>query len=241
MFKRQPQRYGATPEPVTPYQKAAAVWDDRMGAATAHAANWRALAFGAVGVSALLTAGLIYQGTQSRVTPYVVEVGPNDGVRAVAPAEARLKPSDAQIAWFLSRFIVDVRSLPSDPVIARQNWLEAYVFATDDAGRFLSEQARLTDPLAEVGKRSVIVTIASAVRASNTSFQIKWDEQTFESGTLVSTVRWTALLGIRQKTPTTADVLRKNPLGLYVTSLAWSKDYAGNPAPATTTNPLSHP
>jgi type IV secretion system protein VirB5 len=127
----------------------------------------------------------------------------------------------------------DVRSLPTDPVLARQNWLEAYVFATEDAGRFLSEQARLADPLADVGKRSVTVNIASAVRASSTSFQVKWVEQAFDAGTLVSTTRWTALLGIRQKTPTTADVLRKNPLGLYVTSLAWSKDYAGDlPAPS---------
>jgi type IV secretion system protein VirB5 len=228
MFKRTVQRYGDTPEPLTPYQKAGEVWDQRLGSATAQAANWRAMAFGAVALSALLSVGIIYQGNQSRVTPYVVEVGPNDGVRAVGPAAGELRPSDPQIAWFLSRFITDVRSLPTDPVLARQNWLEAYVFATDDAGRFLSEQARLNDPLAEVGKRSVTVTIASAVRASNSTFQIKWIEQTFEAGTSVSTTRWTALLGIRQKTPTTADTLRKNPLGLYVTSLAWSKDYGAD-------------
>lgn len=233
MFKRPLQRYGSTPEPVSPYQKAGQVWDDRLGSATAQAANWRILAFCAVVVSAILSAGLIYQGSLSRVTPYVVEVGPNDGVRAVGPAETGMKPSDPQIAWFLSRFITDVRGLPTDPVIARQNWLEAYVFATDDAGRFLNEQARLSDPLAEVGKRSVTVNIASAVRASNNSFQIKWIEQSFEAGVLVSTTRWTALLGIRQKTPTTADTLRKNPLGLYVTSLAWSKDYGADLAPTS--------
>jgi type IV secretory pathway TrbF-like protein len=222
MFKRTIQRYGVTPAALTPYQKAGQVWDERLGSATAQAANWRAIAFAAVGVSAILSLGLIYQGSQSRVTPYVVEVGPDDGVRAIGPAEAEAKISDPQIAWFLSRFITDVRSLPTDPVLARQNWVEAYVFASDDAGRFLSEQARQSDPLAEVGKRSVTVNIASAVRASKTSFQIKWTEQVFEAGALTSTTRWTALLGVRQKTPTTADVLRKNPLGLYVTDLAWS-------------------
>src|ERR1700733_12348725 len=32
-FKRAAQRYGMTPEPVTPYQKAAQVWDERLGSA----------------------------------------------------------------------------------------------------------------------------------------------------------------------------------------------------------------
>ena len=30
-FKRPLQRYGRTPEPETPYQKAAQLWDERIG------------------------------------------------------------------------------------------------------------------------------------------------------------------------------------------------------------------
>ncbi len=33
LFRRTLQRYGQTPEPVTPYQKAAQIWDDRIGSA----------------------------------------------------------------------------------------------------------------------------------------------------------------------------------------------------------------
>ena len=32
-FKRATLRYGETPTPITPYQKAAQVWDERIGAA----------------------------------------------------------------------------------------------------------------------------------------------------------------------------------------------------------------
>lgn len=32
MFRRPTIRYSQTPEPVTPYQRAAQVWDDRIGA-----------------------------------------------------------------------------------------------------------------------------------------------------------------------------------------------------------------
>ena len=53
-FKRPTLRYGDTPEPVTPYQKAAQVWDERLGAARVQAHNWRLMALG----SLVLSAGL---------------------------------------------------------------------------------------------------------------------------------------------------------------------------------------
>ena len=46
LFKRPTTHYGKSPEPVTPYQKAAQVWDDRIGSARVQARNWRAMAFG---------------------------------------------------------------------------------------------------------------------------------------------------------------------------------------------------
>jgi type IV secretion system protein VirB5 len=36
-FKRSTLRYGETPEPVTPYQKVAQVWDERIGSARVQA------------------------------------------------------------------------------------------------------------------------------------------------------------------------------------------------------------
>src|SRR3546814_3308322 len=41
-------RYGQTPEPVTPYQKAAQLWDERIGSARVQARNWRLMAFGSL-------------------------------------------------------------------------------------------------------------------------------------------------------------------------------------------------
>ncbi len=226
-FKRPVQRYGDSPEPETPYQKAAQVWDDRIGSSQAQAANWRYMAFGATAIALSLTGGMVWLASQSRVTPYVVEVDTLGQVRAVAPASATYRPSDAQIAWFLARFITNVRSLSSDPVLVRQNWLDAYNFATDRAAQTLNAQAQQDDPFAGIGERSVTVSIASVVRASPTTFQVKWREQTYVRGTLDKATQWTAILTIQQALPKREDVLRQNPLGLYVTDLAWSQDYAG--------------
>ncbi|MDC7675150.1 conjugal transfer protein TrbF [Asticcacaulis machinosus] len=226
MFKRPVQRYGVTPEPVTPYQKAAQVWDNRIGSAVAQAANWRHLALGALSLSFGLGGGLIWSTTQSRVVPYVVEVDGLGAVRAVGPVTTAYNPTDAQLAWHLGRFITLVRSLPTDPVLVRSQWLDAYDMASGEAATFLSEHARLNDPFANVGRQSITVAITNVVRASKSSFQVKWTEQVFENGQLVRSSRWTAIVGIKVQTPTREETLRKNPLGLYVTDLAWSSDYA---------------
>jgi len=226
MFKRAIQRFGETPEPVTPYQKAVEAWDRRVGSATVQAANWRYIAFGAMAVSLVLSGGMVWLAGQSRVVPYVVEVDKSGEPKAVGPAAETYSPSDAQIAWFLAHFITNVRSLSIDPVLVRSDWLEAYDFTTDHAAQFLNAQAQQHDPFAGVGERSVTVQVTNVVRASKTSFQVKWIEQTYERGVLTGTDHWTAILGIVEHTPQREDVLRKNPLGLYIDELAWSKDYS---------------
>ena len=51
-FKRPGGHYGRSPAPETPYQRAAQVWDDRIGSARVQARNWRFMAFGCLALSA---------------------------------------------------------------------------------------------------------------------------------------------------------------------------------------------
>ena len=232
IFKRSLQRYGQTPEPETPYRQAGQLWDERIGSARVQAGNWRLMAFGCLALSLGLAGGMVWQSSRSRVTSYVVEVDKLGQVRAVGPAIEAYRPTDAQIAWYLARFITDVRALSIDPVLVRQNWLEAYDFATDRAAIFLNDYARANDPFAAIGSRSVTVQVISVMRASDTSFQVKWSEQLFDHNSLARTERWTAILSTVTRTPRTAEVLRKNPLGLYVNGIAWSRELdpgAANP------------
>lgn len=224
MFRRPLQRYGATPEPATPYQRAAQIWDDRIGSSRVQAKNWRLMALGGLGLAFVLSGALAWQSAQSRIVPYVVQVDKFGAVQAVGPAVQNYVPTDAEIAWYLGRFITDVRSLSLDPVVVRRNWLEAYDYATDRGATFLNEFARANDPFKAIGERTVSVQVSSVVRMSDKSFQVKWSEQTFEQGALAKTERWTAILSVITKTPTTAEVLRKNPLGLYVNAVNWSRE-----------------
>ena len=64
MFCRSLERYGMTPEPATPYQRAAQVWDDRIGSARVQAKNWRLISFGGLGLAFVLAAALAWQSVQ---------------------------------------------------------------------------------------------------------------------------------------------------------------------------------
>lgn len=224
MFRRAVQRYGRTPEPVTPYQRAAQVWDDRIGSARVQARSWRLMAFGSLLLSAGLAGGLLWQSLQTRVRPYVVEVDRLGQAIAIAPADADFEPSDPQMAWHLAHFIENVRSIPLDPVLMRRNWLSAYDFTTERGAKFLNGYAREAQPFVSVGDRTVSVQVTSVVRASDRSFQVKWSETAYERGSAIATERWTAILSVTLRAPPNADVLRKNPLGLYVDGIDWSRE-----------------
>lgn len=224
MFRRALQRYGQTPQPETPYQRAGQLWDDRIGSARVQARNWRLASFGSMSLALMLGAGMIWLASQSRVTPYVVQVDKFGAVQAIGPAAQSYTPTDAEIAWYLARFITDVRSLSLDPVVVRRNWLEAYDYATDHGAIFLNQYAQANDPFKAVGERTVSVQISSVVRVSDGSFQVKWIEQTFEHDALARTEHWTAILSVVTKQPATAEILKKNPLGLYVNGVNWSRE-----------------
>ena len=61
------------------------------------------------------------------VTPRIVVPEAHDLVQFVKDvfgATADYQPNDPQIAFYLARFIEQVRSIPSDAIIVRQNWIE---------------------------------------------------------------------------------------------------------------------
>lgn len=229
-FKRAAQRYSRTAEPETPYQRAGQLWDERIGSARVQARNWRLMAFGGLLVTTCLSAALIWQSMQSRVVPYVVAVDRLGQPQAIAPATTEYRPTDPQLAWFLSRFISDIRGRSLDPVLMRENWLQAYDFASRRGSIVLGDYARSANPFLGVGDRTVSVQVTSVVRASRSSFQVKWTETAYERGSLADTSHWTAILTVMLQPPQNADTLRKNPLGLYVDAIDWSREWEA-PAP----------
>jgi type IV secretion system protein TrbF len=227
MFKRPSVRYGRTPDPVTPYQRAQQAWDDRIGSARVQARNWRLMALGELALVGGLSAALVWQSANGSIVPWVVQVDRLGQAQAVEPAVANYRASDPEIAWHLARWIEQVRSVPADPIVLRQSWLRAYDYTTDRGAAALNDYARINDPFAKLGQTQVAVEVSSVIRASDDSFRIAWVERRYEQGQLAVTERWSAIVTVVLQPPRDAERLRKNPLGIFVHAINWSRESAG--------------
>src|SRR5207237_2778542 len=100
MFNRPSVHYGRTPVPVTPYQRAAQVWDERIGSARVQARNWRTMAFGSLALAGGFSAALVWQSASGSIVPWVVQVDRLGQAQAVGPAVGDYQPNDPQIAFY---------------------------------------------------------------------------------------------------------------------------------------------
>ncbi|WP_297510962.1 conjugal transfer protein TrbF [uncultured Caulobacter sp.] len=224
MFRRSEIRYGATPEPDTPYRRAKQVWDEREGRLAVTGRRAWAVALVQGGAIAVLTGALVWQSARGHIVPWVVEVDRYGEARTVGPATADFKPSDFLIAARLERFIEEVRSVSSDPVVVTRNWLSAYQFTTERGAAALTAYGKINDPRQRVGKEQVSVDVTSVLRASPTSFRLSWIERHYQDGALTGTERWSAILTLVDRPTNQVERLKANPLHLYVDAIDWSKE-----------------
>jgi type IV secretion system protein TrbF len=224
MLKSTSSRYSQSVEPQTPYQKAAQAWDERIGSARVQAKSWRLMAFSALALSAGLASALVWTQARGQIVPWIVEIDPRGQIQTVAPATGDYTPSDPQIAFQLSEFISYVRAVPSDPIIMRRNWLKAYDFTNDTGAQALNGYAQANDPFSRTGSEQVDIEVLSVLRASPSSFRVTWLERRYANGQLNQTDRWSSILTITVKPPHDPERLRRNPLGLYITALTWTRE-----------------
>jgi len=204
-------------EPETPYQRARQEFDDFIGAARVQAANWRILAFGELIVIIILLVGFIFVALNSTVVPYIVEVNEHGAVNMVGRAEKLYRPNEAATEYFLGQFVTQIRSIPTDAIIMRQNYLGAYNFLTPKGSNTLNAYAKEWDPFKQLGRKAVSVEVSSSVKMSENSYQVNWYEQEFASnGTPAAKQAYTGIFNLVYQTPKNERLLRTNPLGIFI-------------------------
>ena len=227
MFKKQTRSYQSSGAIQSPFARASQAWDERIGSARVQARNWRVMAFAAIALSGVLSGGLLYQSSRTRIEAYVVQVDPQGRVAGEAQLLDRgYTPTSAQIAFHIAELIRRVRSRPSDPVVLKQNWEEAYHYLAGDALTAMSEygaHAGLSDPTKQ--DMTATVEIVSVLQRSDASYQVRWKETTYENGSRGAVSYWTGLFTTKIVAPTTGRAVFQNPLGLYVTSFNWSQEF----------------
>ena len=229
-FLHDAPNYKATGHPVTPYLRAQQEWDDRIGAIVVQARNWRLGCILSSAASILLSAFVLVQANQNRVIPIVVGVDKERGepiVVAKVP-ELAYEPELQEIKFFISQFITLVRSVPSDQVLIKQNWLRAYLFLRQNAANLLNDMTNKDEgsPLKKIGEQTVIVQLVSVVQvAGSLSYQARWEETVYgQHGAMVDHYVMNGVFTIETEPPKTEAVLNQNPLGMYIKSFQWNRE-----------------
>ena len=206
----------------TPYLSARREWNERYGDYIARARSWRWAAFSALGVALVLAVGVVWQGAQSKVVPYVVEVDKLGDAVAVARAD-RAAPVDIRVIKAqLAAWIVDVRSVSSDPLAQKAALSRSYATTAATATLFLNDYYRQHSPFSQ--NRTVAVSVDAVLPISNQTYQIQWSEDGRDlQGRALATTHWLASVTVAFDPPTDERGVLSNPLGLYVTGISWTQ------------------
>ena len=220
---RAPVKNFAPEPPETPYRRAQAEWDARMGSAVLSARSWRRIAFAGLAATALAVIGATAIALQQRTYVHVVEVDPQGQVLSVRAAERQWTPNEAQTAYHIGRFVRLVRSLPTDGVVLRENWLEAYRFLTPQAAAQLTEIARQDDPFLSLGRVGRTVYIRSIIARSDNSYEVSWIERSTNGSGPNAGEAYSGVFTVTTRPPRNADDIAANPLGLLISDFSWSR------------------
>ncbi len=195
-----------------------------MGSAVLSARAWRTIAFGSLALAAVLALALTAVAMQRRTFVHVVEVDPQGQVMSVRAADGRWSPSEAEIAHHLGRFVRLVRSLPTDGVVLRENWLEAYRFVTPQAAAQLTEIARQDDPFLSLGRVGRTIEVRSILARSDQSWEVSWVERATNATGTTDPQVYTGVFTVTTRAPRNAYEIAGNPLGLLISDFSWSRE-----------------
>ena len=190
--------------------------------------NWMVASLVLAGGVVVLSATLAWLAAQSRVQPYVAVVDDRFRVLSFGPAEqvghdqALLhRVTQTEVA----EFIRNARSVAADPIAQVHLMDSVWSHAAADTRQMLSAYYADHNPgvAAQQGRR-VSIEIESVLLRSDRTWDVRWTEIEWDpSGVAKSRERWEARLAVDVAPPREPELALKNPLGLYVTGLSWSR------------------
>ena len=168
---------------------------------------------------------LAYQSTTATVAVDVVEVDTLGSVRSVQPADVPYVPTDAAVAKQVRDFITVTRGLSVDGKLLHDQWEWAFAICTQRAAQVLNAYAVERALHTKLGKEAIAVDITRVLRATETSWDVAWQETTVDkNGNQLTQEHWSGLFTVALRQPKTDVELRVNPLGIWIDALSWTKN-----------------
>jgi|SRR6516165_6251361 type IV secretion system protein VirB5 len=222
-FPKKALNSGTSAPQETPFLAAAQEWDRRVGDARVQARNWRYMAFGSAATNLIFAAGFAYEATRTHIAAYYVPIDSMGKPGVIQQADTTYNPTDAEISSFLAEWVGNMFSKPIDPIVMKQNMTKAFSELAGQGVTTVTAWAQSNSPTANMGHEAITVDVNSVLQRSPTTYQVDWTETEYEDGAMTSTEQYTGLFQITVHQPTDSATMLNNPLGLYISSISWSR------------------
>lgn len=191
------------------------------------AKHWRNFAFFSMLIMSISIGFNYWQSTQAKLIPYLIEVDNTGHAKAVGlMSTEKYVPKEAEIEYFIFQFISKFRTIPTDKVVMKKNGREAFHFLEDTAKNKANKyKNELNEKLINMETVSVELVSINKVAGTNNSYHVRWVENIYaQTGELKFSNKMFGNFIIDLKVPKDKDVLKVNPLGIYISDLSWSKE-----------------
>lgn len=212
--------------PQNPYLSGRREWNERYGSYIKQASTWRLIALISSGISIISILGVIYIGSQSKITPYVVQVDKLGQSVTSGAAEAITYQDERVVTASLASFITNLRTIWGEPKVQRKMILDAYKYIapSSPAEMIISNSFRKEDPFQAMGKLQRNVQIKDVLKMAENTWQIDWEEtSTASDGKQLGIDSYKALVQVKSVPPSTQEAIYNNPLGIFVTEYNFAK------------------
>ena len=216
-----------------PYLAERRTWNEHVGDQVASRQTWQMLGLLCLLIALAGVGGMIYIGSQSKFIPYVVEVDKLGQTIAVSPVDRAKGVDQRVIHAAMAAFIQSARMVTPDVALQRKAIFAAYsMLSSDDPAtakmnEFLNGRPEW-NPFKRAEKETVNTEIISVIAQTPETWQVDWTETVRDRQGFVKSppYRMRALVTMYVTEPApeiSEEQIRNNPLGIYVSDFAWSK------------------
>lgn len=207
------------------YLEARIEWNDRFAGQRKSVRVLTGITIISLWIGALGLGYGIWTGARTQYIPYIVQVD-QLGRTEVAADPVRLGNWPAPvIKRELELFVERYRTVSPDLSIISQNHNAFEKFLTSGSPADAKIRAHFNRPENDPMKRAAVETISVEIKSvhlvSGSSWQIEWVETAYarQSGRLREAKRFVAITQIEFRTPKSREILKDNPLGLFLVDL----------------------
>ena len=181
-------------------------------------------------INHILILALIFFVLRTNIKVFLVQVDKTTG----APMEvnvltkSNLKVGEKETKYFISKFILDVRTLPKDTTYYDNKLKENAFFLTQNSQKKLDAMIQETGTIQMLAdKITTNVNIISANKLTNTSntYQVRWKEKQFsEIGMEIQDASYLGVFTVEYVNEKNEELVAKNPLGIIIKDFTISRE-----------------